>query len=258
MCPDPGRGLVMTEPYYQDDHVTIYHGDCLDVLPTLSNVDLFFTSPPYNLGTTTGGGMHNGSLGARDLAGGYGECTDSMTPGQYDEWQKNVVEAMWRCLSPSGAIAYNHKPRVQAGNLMLPTDYGPRRWLRQIIVWDGGAGINFSESFFLPKSEWIVLWAKPEWRLTSKQEAAHGDVWRIPPESDQRHPAPFPLKLAKRLIAATTAQLVCDPFAGSGTTLRAAKDLGRRAIGIEIEERYCEIAAKRCAQEVLPLYAEEG
>ena len=77
------------------------------------------------------------------------------------------------------------------------------------------------------------------------------DLWKITPECDSKHPAPFPLKLARQAVATTTAQIVLDPFMGSGTRLRAAKDLGRKAIGIEIEERYCEIAAKRLGQEVL-------
>ena len=75
----------------------------------------------------------------------------------------------------------------------------------------------------------------------------------IPQETNTPHPAPFPLALAKRAVETTPAEVVLDPFCGSGTTLRAAKDLGRRAIGIEIEERYCEIAARRLQQSVLPL-----
>jgi modification methylase len=77
-------------------------------------------------------------------------------------------------------------------------------------------------------------------------------VWRFPPETGNEHPAPFPKELATRCIGPTDAQIILDPFMGSGTTLRAAKDLGRKAIGIEIEERYAEIAARRLSQEVLP------
>ena len=83
-------------------------------------------------------------------------------------------------------------------------------------------------------------------------------VWRMTPPSDiDGHPCPFPVTLAVRCISATTrpSETVLDPFMGSGTTLLAAKSLGRRAIGIEIEERYCEIAAQRCSQEVLGLLA---
>lgn len=92
--------------------------------------------------------------------------------------------------------------------------------------------------------------AKRAFRITTRDV---DDLWRIPPESGSDHPAPFPLALATRSIRTTTADLVVDPFMGSGTTIRAAKDLGRKAIGIEVEERFCEIAAKRCAQEVLNL-----
>ena len=136
---------------------------------------------------------------------------------------------------------------------MLPSDYGSGLPLRQVIVWDRGTGLNFSSSFFLPKHEWICVFAREGWGLTDKSTSQIGDVWRIAPENDTQHPAPFPLALPTTAIGATDAQLIVDPFMGSGTTLRAAKDLGRKAIGIEIEERYCEMAAKRMAQEVLAL-----
>ena len=240
------------KPYYEDDYCTIYHGDCLEILPEIG-ADLFFTSPPYNLGTTNGGasGMHAGSLAARDLAGGYATYDDARPQHIYDAWQALVVATMWQSLSDDGAIFYNHKPRVQGGRVLLPTEYGKNLPLRQIVVWDRGTGMNFSESFFLPKSEWIIVWAKDGWRLASRKASEAGDVWRIRPETDAQHPAPFPLSLPMAAIAATSAEVVADPFMGSGTTLRAAKDLGRKAIGIELDERYCEIAAKRLGQEVL-------
>lgn len=243
----------MLVPYYEDDSTTLYHGSCDDVLPNLTGVDLVFTSPPYNLGTCNGGksGLHAGSLAAKDLAGGYGTHHDAMPHEVYARWQTEVVAACWNTLTDDGAIFYNHKPRVQAGRLLLPLAYGGDLPLRQIITWDRGTGLNFSESFFLPKSEWIVVWAKDGWRLASRRACEVGDVWRIRPEQDTMHPAPFPLALPMTAIGSTNARVVLDPFAGSGTTLRAAKDLGRKAIGIELEERFCEIAAKRLAQEVL-------
>ncbi len=243
----------MIEPYYSDDHCTIYHGDCRDILPTLSDIDMVFTSPPYNLGTTNGGrsGMHAGSLAAKSLAGGYADHDDAMPQDEYDLWQRWLLLTAWQTLSDTGAIFYNHKPRVQAGTAMLPTDYGTGLPLRQVIVWDRGTGMNFSDSFFLPKHEWIAVWAKRDFRLSSKSASQVGDVWHLSPENDTAHPAPFPVALPSMAIGATPAQLILDPFMGSGTTLRAAKDHGRRAIGIEMSERYCEIAAKRLGQEVL-------
>jgi site-specific DNA-methyltransferase (adenine-specific) len=242
------------KPYYDDGTCIIYHGDASDILPTLSDIDLVFTSPPYNLGTKNGGasGMNVKSLAAKSLVDGYNAYRDDMPQYEYDAWQTSIVAAAWATLNDEGAIFYNHKPRVQGGVLKLPTDYGEGLPLRQIIVWDRATGMNFSSSFFLPKSEWVVLWAKASFRLKDKKACEIGDVWRIRPEQDDVHPAPFPLALPTAAIAATTAGLVLDPFMGSGTTLRAAKDLGRRAIGIEIDERYCEIAAERLAQDVLP------
>jgi DNA modification methylase len=238
-------------PYYEDERATIYHGSCDDVLPHLSGVDLVFTSPPYNLGI--GGSIHAGSLAARKLANGYGSHDDAMVPEEYEEWQRNVVRLCWETLSDTGAIFYNHKPRVQNGVSILPTTYGEGLPLRQVVIWDRGTGLNFSPSFFLPKTEWIVVWAKDGWRLTSRSASQLGDIWRIPPETRQDHPAPFPAALPRMAIAATDAAVVLDPFMGSGSTLRAALDLGRRAIGIELEERFCELAATRLGQMVLPL-----
>jgi DNA modification methylase len=253
------------KPYYEDDAVTIYHGDCREILSGLSGVDLFFTSPPYNLGTHprpgfVGGdptrpssGIHRGSIAGRSLQEGYASYGDDMPQDEYDAWQREVVRMMWDALSDTGAIFYNHKPRSMNGTMMLPTVYGDGLPLRQVIIWDKETGFNFSPTFFLPKCEWIMVWAKPDWQLIDRSASQVGDVWTIRPENSQRHPAPFPLALPKRAIAATSAGLVCDPFMGSGTTLRAAKDLGRKAIGIEIEERYCEAAVARLAQEVLAL-----
>jgi DNA modification methylase len=239
-------------PYYEDADVVIYNDDCMNVMPHLEGIDVVFTSPPYNLGTTTGGGYHDASLAASKLKDGYADHSDAMPADEYDRWQTSVVSAAWDTLSDSGAIFYNHKPRVQDGVAKLPTEYGAGLPLRQVIVWDRGTGMNFSERFFLPKAEWVVLWAKPDFRLASRSASQSGDVWRIAPESRQDHPAPFPVALPQTAISATTAQTVLDPFMGSGTTLRAAKNLGRKAIGIELSERYCELAVARLSQEVLP------
>lgn len=129
--------------------------------------------------------------------------------------------------------------------------YGADLPLRQIIIWDRGVGMNFQASFFMPKCEWIVVWAKRAWRLTSKSAGAIGDVWRFPPEMESEHPAAFPIGLPARIIEAAKPRSVLDPFMGSGTTLRAAKDAGIPAVGIEKSERYCEMAVKRLAQGVL-------
>jgi DNA modification methylase len=247
-------------PYYEDDLVALYHGDCADVLPTLSEVDLIFTSPPYNLGVTTGGGfadyrkypeMKAGKWSGGALAAGYDMHDDAMPYEQYEAWQHEVLRACWNSLSDRGAIFYNHKPRVQSSTLWLPLALNPGLPLRQIIVWARAGGMNYAPTHYVPTHEWIMVLAKPDFRLKSKAASGLGDVWRVPQVASPDHPAPFPLSLPAGAIETTAPRLVADPFAGSGTTLRAAKDAGVRAIGIEKSERYCEIAAKRLAQDTL-------
>lgn len=251
----------MPEPYYQDDAVTIYHGDCEDVLPTIAPVGLIVTSPPYNMGLVPGGngrGMYR--PGTSNKAGrfreGYGEHADALPQDEYDAWQRRIIAACWAALADDGAIFYNCRPRVEHGVLRLPLglDFGVP--VRQIITWDRGTGIDVTLRQFCTRGEYIVLLSKPDFRLVDHSASGMGDVWRLGMEhNDLGHPAPFPVSLPLKALQATGATTVLDPFMGSGTTLRAAKDLGRRAIGIELEERYCEIAATRMGQEVLDMEA---
>lgn len=258
------------KPYYQDSAVTIYHGDCREILPELT-ADLIFTSPPYNLGNTTGGGAperfghYRKSSGIRKrggaskwsgVAAGYGACSDDLDHEDYVAWQKEILALCWGRLSEAGAIFYNHKPRILDGVLVPPVVYIPDELLpfvRQEVIWKRSGGINFSPAFYLPMHERIVIVAKREFRLRSQSASGVGDVWSIHQETRNPHPAPFPVELPLRAIETVGPKLTLDPFMGSGTTLRAAKDLGRKAVGIEIEERYCEMAAKRMEQEVLSL-----
>lgn len=238
----------MPEPYYQEGGITIYHGDCLHVVPRIADpVDLVLTSPPYNL--RNGGSLSGPGKEWTALGDGYGSYEDDMPHTQYVDWQQRVLDACWETLSPAGAIYYQHKPIARGNTLRMPFELIPDGIpLRQIVTWDRLSGFCRNLTHYVPSYEWILILAKPEFRLTTRTV---DDVWRIPFETGGDHPAPFPLKLARTAIASTQARTVLDPFMGSGTTLRAAKDCGRRAIGIDIEERFCEMAALRMSQEVL-------
>lgn len=247
------------KPYYDEDGITIYHGKADEVLPTIpdESVDICVTSPPYNMGLVPGGngrGMYR--PGASNKAGrfrnGYGAHDDAMPQDEYDEWQRWALGEMWR-IARLG-VFYNHRPRVEHGRLRTPLswDFGPAE-LRQIIIWDRGTGIDVTLRQFCTRGEWIMVFAKPTFALVDHAASGMGDVWRLGMERNVPHPAPFPLSLPARCISATGAQSVLDPFMGSGTTLRAAKDAGITAIGIETEERWCEYAAQRLAQGALPL-----
>lgn len=236
-------------------------------MPSLTGVDLVFTSPPYNLGAAPRKKLGNWKQGdsvngaskwrnGSDGGGGmtYADHDDTMPWPEYVEWQQACLTMMWATLSDKGAIFYNHKPRVIGGQLWTPLELNPDLPLRQIIVWARAGGMNFNPTAFLPTHEWILILAKEAWRLKSKSASGigGGDVWRYPQVRDPEHPAPFPPQLPALAIEAASPSLVLDPFVGVGATLIAARNAGVECIGIEKSERYCEIAARRLAQEVIP------
>jgi site-specific DNA-methyltransferase (adenine-specific) len=228
---------------------TLYLGDCREILPSMADnsAGVAVTSPPYNLGEgmEDKGGLrvgHSGSKWGQDkLRKGYGEYADNLPYPDYCEWQRETLEQLWRICS--GAIFYNHKPRVVKRALRLPffTDLP----LRQVIIWDRASGFNAMAGAFAPMCEWIMLYAKPDWSLRDKAASMFGDVWRIPPTADNEHTASFPLALPMRAIDACNDEIVIDPFMGVGTTGVAACQLRRQFIGIEQDERFFETACRR-------------
>jgi DNA modification methylase len=210
-------------PYYQHGGITIYHGDCRDVLPTVC-ADAVVTDPPYGISYRSG---HVGVV-ARSIAG---DETTELRDWLISTWLPRPMAtfATWRCVSPvrpRGCLVW-HKSAGGMGDLSFP-------WAPTFeMVWvfgDGWAG-HRGDSVLTGRT--VVTWNT-------------GPARRV-------HPHEKPVDVLAQIVAKTPGLTVLDPFMGSGTTLRAAKDLNRRAIGIEIEERYCEIAAKRLEQEVLPL-----
>ena len=229
-----------------------HQGDCLQLMSQMpaGSVDLVVTSPPYNLLNSSGNGMKNGNGGKWSrsaLMQGYADHGDCMPHEDYVEWQRECLRAMLRVLGPHGAIFYNHKWRVQRGLLQDRADIMDGLPVRQIIIWQRSGGFNHNPGYFLPTYEVIYLIAHPEFRLAAKAGGV-GDVWRIQQDRNNPHPASFPLDLARRAIAATTARVVLDPFMGSGTTGVAARLEGRDFIGLEISDEYCQYARQRVAE----------
>lgn len=227
----------------------IHQGDCVEFMDKIpvESVDVVVTSPPYNLKNSTGNGMKDsrgGKWPAAELVNGYKTHGDNMPHDEYVEWQRVCLRSMMRVLRQDGAIFYNHKWRVQGGLLQDRQDIVNGFPVRQIIIWQRSGGINFNPGYYLPTYEVIYLIAKPDFRLAPKANAL-GDVWHIPQESNNPHPAPFPVELAQRCIASTTGSVVLDPFLGSGTTAMAAVMERREWIGIEISEDYCKMARER-------------
>lgn len=236
---------VQIEPYYD----SIIMGDSLDVMKRLpsASVDLFVTSPPYNLKNSTGNGMKDGRGGKWENAAlqkGYINHPDNMPYEEYCRWQRKCIKQMYRLLKNDGAIFYNHKWRVQAGVLQDRSEILRGFPVRQIIIWKRKGGINFNAGYFLPTYEVIYVIAKPEFKL-AKGANRYGDVWEIMQEMNNPHPAPYPEELTDRIISSTDAQIVIDPFSGSGTTAVSAKKLQRHFICIDNSSEYCNMARKR-------------
>lgn len=245
-------------------NATLYCGDCRAVLPLVGPVDLVVTSPPYNLGSAPWARLGHWKPGAKSGSGGhkkwkagaeggagveYGTHEDALPWEEYVAWQRDVLSMLWGKLSAGGAIFYNHKPRVIGTRLWLPTELiPPEIELRQVVVWSRPGGMNYNPTAFVPTHEWIMVLAKPDFRLKSRGVSGLGDVWDMKPEKNE-HPAPFPLDLPAKAIEATGAKIVLDPFMGSGTTGVAGLRAGCTFIGIDVEPRYCAMARTRIAAE---------
>lgn len=221
-------------------------GDCLEVTQDWPDncVDLVFTSPPYNLGNVKKNSFYACAKN-KEITIFYDNHNDNMPTAEYVGWQQKIIRELVRVTKTTGAIFYNHKPRTWNGiyddrKNLIPCN------IRQEIVWDRCGGVNFAGTFFLPTTERIFIIAGKDWK-PNKEYLGWGEVWRIAPETNSPHPAPFPLALAKRVVLSSSKKddLIYDCYSGSGTTCVAAKKLGRRYIGIDISEKYCEIARMR-------------
>jgi DNA modification methylase len=231
---------MLPKPYYQDEACTIYHGDCREILPLLPKVDMVLTSPPYNLGNI----HHNNKTK-------HSPYPDEM---EEDVYQFQQIEILNMLYLKAETVLYNYKNRIRDGFEISPRDWiSKSKWgIKQEIVWING-GPNHDPIRFFPKTERIWWLGKPETRQLNNRRLT--DVLTNSPDANKLgsdHNRTFPLSLAVTLLEAFFwAETILEPYCGSGTTLRAAKDLGRKAIGIELEKKYCEMAVKRLRQEVL-------
>lgn len=245
------------QPYYSDGSCTIYHGDCREIMPSLSG-DLVVTSPPYNLNMRVNANRDFVSRQriATEFSTKYAGYDDAMPVQEYLSLLDQVVTAS---LASCKRICMN--VQVATGNkwaiaslLGMHADT-----FKELVVWDKGHGQPAMKDRTLNSAFELVFVfdnSDPRTRqfpVTGFERGTQSNVWRIASaESTSEHKAAFPSSLALRCFDLyADSQLVVDPFMGTGTTLRAAKDTGRCAVGVEISERYCEIAAKRLSQEVL-------
>lgn len=219
--------------YYQDEHVTLYHGDCLTEHREWLEADVLVTDPPYGMNYRDRLGKHDPIVGdesadARDRA--------------LNDWgvRPALVFGTWRIARPGG--------------------------VKNVLIWDKGSdlGMGASNPWGLSHEEVYVMGSWPP--LVPGGRVREGgkpsrvpSVIRVPKPNNASssrlvdHPTPKPIPLMEVLIERCPPGVVADPFAGSGATLLAARNLGRRAIGVELEEKYCELIARRLDQGVLDL-----
>lgn len=204
-------------PYYQDESCVIFHGDCRELLPLIEpgTVDLVLTDPPYGVGKA--------------------EWDDELPLWWLDDAAR-IAPVLGLMPGIKNLLAYP----AEVGRLKY-------RWTLSAHLCNGMTRGPLGYGNWIP----CLVFADDDTSLYR----GYSDVGRITVGRDAKpdHPSPKPYEAMRWLVSVLPGITILDPFMGSGTTLRAAKDLGRKAIGIEIEERYCEIAAKRLAQAVLPL-----
>lgn len=235
----------MAEPYYDDGHVAIYHGDALDVLAGFDTpVDAVVTDPPYASGTRLE--AHKSASGAMLRAGRFADRPielDQMTTTGF-VWLMRAVAAGVRPLLPDGGSLLSFIDWRQWPNLVGALETCNYR-IQGMVVWDKGS-IGLGNGF-RAQHELICHASKG---VPTVYDKGTGNVLRAGRQEPVDHPSPKPVGLLERLITVVSPPggVVLDPFMGSGSTMRAAVNCGMRAVGIEVEERYCEIAATRLAQ----------
>lgn len=212
--------------YYQDDLVTLYHGDCLTEQREWLDADVLVTDPPYGVSYTSGwvGGRARNTTGIQN----------DRTPEIRD----------------SALIHWGDRPYVAFGSWRVPKP----TTVRQQLIWDKGDDPGTGDLTMPWGSSFEEIYI-----------SGRGEIWRGPrcvsvirigkPLGANRpdHPTPKPIPLMERLIEKCPPGVIADPFAGSGATLLAGVNLGRKVIGVELEERYCEVIAKRLSNQTAAL-----
>ena len=224
--------------------IELRQGDCLELMKELpsESIDLIITSPPYNLGKT----HHTGN----NRFEGYKTYEDNMPEEEYQKWQIEVLQECFRILKHDGSLFYNHKNRIRGGVQISPyewiflTDFT----IKQEIVWFNG-GQNFDKCRFYPMTE-RIYWLTKSSKTKMVNTINHHDVFGVkewkPQGTKNEFKRAFPVELPQDIISCfPNANIVLDPFMGSGSTGVACVNTGRKFIGMELDPGYFEIAKNR-------------
>jgi DNA modification methylase len=211
-------------PYYQDEKIVIYHGDCLEILPHLT-YDVVITDPPYGINLNTDNSRFSGGSQSSKSK----RSTGKGTGGGKKIIGDNLKFDPNHLLSVPGVIWgwNNFADKLPSGSCLV--------WIKRNDAAFGS---------FLSDAE--VAWMSKVHGVYCKKDLTNQSIAK-----ERKHPTQKPVGIMEWSIGFFPTGIIVDPYMGSGTTLVAAQNLGRRAIGIEIEEKYCEIAVKRLSQQVL-------
>ena len=230
----------------------IYNEDCLVTMRKMedNSVDLIVTSPPYNknaYASASGSDKSWSALRGRQIP--YDVYSDDMNPHDYEKWQKKVISECIRVLKPSGSLFYNHKDILVGGGIVSP------KWVydfnvHQQIIWDRGSSLANDPHYFQPITEYIywIVKDKKKFFFDKSKSVYKQSIWRMNTDKNP-HPAPFPLVMARNIVACASpvGGVIYDPFMGSGTTaLAVLMERGERSyIGSEISDSYIAMAESK-------------
>lgn len=216
---------VTREPYYQDDFVTLYHGDALEVDEWLA-ADVLVTDPPYGMSYKSGRRSHDAIIG---------DQTEHARDEALRRWERAGDEP--------------GRPAIVFGTWKRPRPVS----VRQLVVWDKRGGAGFSGDLKMPWADITEEIYVIGHGWTGGRVPAIYSIPTLPSGNRPNHPTPKPVSLMERLLSKAPLGVIADPFAGSGATLLAARNSGRQSVGVEMEEKYCELIAKRLESTPLTL-----
>lgn len=253
--------LAAGRPYYSDDWVTIYHGDNREIMPRLGQFAAVITSPPYNMRTRIRNGEYTEREKGEHFSKKYASYHDALSVEDYYDFQNEVLK-----------MSLEHAPMAFV-NVQIVTGC-KEAWfkligawsknLKDIIIWDKGEGQPAMHRSVINRGYEIIMCfeavqtAGRAFAVSHFERGTMSDIWRLGRGGSgevEGNTAIFPLDLPLKIMAGWTrpGDAILDPHGGSGTTARAAKDIGRKCTMIELDEKLCETAARRMSQETLAL-----
>jgi len=259
--------LGIKNPYYADNYVCILYGDCLKIMPQLKkeSIDLVVTDPPYMISNeiVITRGRNKMKFKGKDIRQDFGEWDKFDSLDEFMSWTFRWADRAVMCLRGGGMFcSYFDRDKINFLSRYLQDKHNFK-------IKSYYADLKSNPVPQARKVKWMNgweimgLWQKPDGKLTFNYQLGQVKDWGVRPivghttreNGDRCHPTQKPTSVPKKFISywSNPLDLILDPFLGSGTTCVAAKSLNRKCVGIEIEERYAEAAAKRCSQEVFDL-----